>query len=33
MQNLRRHAWRAGRRIVALIGVDAVCFLLARAIT
>ena len=33
MQNLRRHAWRAARRIVALVGVDAVCFLLARAVT
>lgn len=31
-QNLRRHAWRAVRRIVALLAVDAAGFVIARAL-
>ena len=31
--NLRRHAWRAVRRVGALLTVDAACFLIARTVT
>ena len=32
-ENLRRHAWRAVRRVAALIIIDGACFVIARAIT
>ena len=31
-ENLRRHAWRAVRRVVVLLGVDALCFIAAVAV-
>lgn len=32
-ENLRRHAWRAVRRVGALAMIDAACFVIARAVT